>query len=91
MNPNQPMNVSISLDQTKEVECKNCGGIVFKESMLLRKVPALLTGQARDMPMPIPVFRCEDCGDILREFLPPGLNLDNEDDKPQQPSSPILL
>ncbi len=86
MNPQAvPGSANIRLQDTREIKCPTCEGIFFKEVMMLRKAPALLTGQGRDALVPIPIMRCDDCGDIIPETVPPGLDLgrtQSENDSP---------
>lgn len=87
-----PVNINIGLQQTKQVECPSCEGIFFKESTILRRVPAVLTGQKKDGLFPIMVFRCEECGEVLKEFLPPGFSLDEETpENPEPPKSNLII
>lgn len=88
----QQVSMTVTLKQTQEIECPQCGGIFFKQSVLLRKVPALLTGQPKDSLLPIAVFRCEDCGEVVKESLPPGLSLEEEPEAtPEPPKSKLIL
>ena len=65
--------VGISLQQTSGVECANCGGLFFEQHLLLRKIPRVLIGAPTDQIYPIPVFRCSDCSEVLREHFPDGM------------------
>jgi hypothetical protein len=38
--------------------------------MAINKVSKFLTGQDKDTMVPVPVFRCDDCGAIPEEFQP---------------------
>jgi len=71
---NQPIQgPQLTLEQSTGFECANCGGLFFKQSLLIRKWNKFLTGQPQDHIEPIPVFRCDDCGDLLKDFLPRGM------------------
>lgn len=63
-------NVNIGLDQTTSIVCEECGGIFFTEAVHIRKVSGILTGSSKPSYIPIPVFRCSDCGHVNSEFLP---------------------
>jgi len=67
---NKPMNINIRPEDATPVECENCGGQFFKQSVMLRKIAKLLVGTDQDMLVPVPVFRCDDCGYINEEFMP---------------------
>lgn len=70
---NQNPNSTIGLNQTKGVDCANCGGIFFEQPVLVRKISRFLTGTAADQIMFVPVMRCQDCGEVLKEFFPEGM------------------
>lgn len=99
MNPNQmgpqgppQVNINIGLQDTKQIECPSCDGIFFKESTILRRVPAVLTGQKKDGLFPIMVFRCEQCGEVLKEFLPPGFTLEDDSvEESPKPKSNLII
>jgi len=63
-------NINLSLDQTTPVECEQCGGLFFSEAVHIRKASGLLTGTGKSSYIPIPVFRCLECGHVNGEFLP---------------------
>lgn len=70
--------LKISLDQTSEVKCEECGSTTFSNSLMLRKVSGLLTGTGQPSYIPIPVFTCVGCNHINEEFLPREVkNLDS--------------
>lgn len=50
--------------------CKACDGMYFRQVMAINKVSKLLTGADKDTMVPIPVFRCDDCGAVPEEFQP---------------------
>ena len=53
----------IDLRDCKTVLCEKCGGMYFKEVLILKKV-SKLQGAAMDTDVPVPVFRCDDCGNV---------------------------
>jgi uncharacterized Zn finger protein len=63
----------LTLEQSTGFECNSCGGLFFKQSLIIRKWSKFLTGQPQDHIEPVPVFRCDDCGDLLKDFLPKGM------------------
>lgn len=62
--------ISLSLDQTLEVVCNECGHKFFHQAVYLRKASGLLTGTGQPSYIPIPVFACGKCGHVNEEFLP---------------------
>jgi len=71
MDPNQLLAQSIQED------CKNCGGVMFKQSFMFRRISKILVGATQDQLVPIPVFRCDDCGTPIGDMIP-------EDDEQEQ-------
>ncbi len=70
---NQPPQINIPLDKTKELLCKNCGSDIFSEGLLLRTASKFLAGTQQDAVIPIPVFYCLKCNTVIEETLPKGL------------------
>ena len=68
--------MNISLDKTTAVSCI-CGSETFTEGVMLRKASRVITGTAQDALIPIPVFNCSKCGEVLEETLP--LQLKNKE------------
>lgn len=58
----------IDLKQQETVVCEECGNKFFKEVVLIKKVPKLLTGASDDTLVPFPTYMCESCGHINDEF-----------------------
>ncbi len=64
------LNVNIGPNDMQAITCKECNGMYFRQVMAINKVSKLLTGADKDTMVPIPVFRCDDCGFIPEEFQP---------------------
>ena len=64
------LNPKIKSSDMKPIVCANCGGLYFRQVLALNKVSRLLTGEAKDSVIPVPTFRCDDCGYIPEEFRP---------------------
>lgn len=58
----------IDLKEQETVKCENCDGIFFKEVVLIKKVPKLLTGSSNDTLVPFPTYRCDNCGHVNNDF-----------------------
>lgn len=65
-----------TLRDTEAIKCEHCGGEVFEEGVMLRRVPALLTGTGKPGVIPVPVFICSKCGHVNSEFIPADLKND---------------
>ena len=64
------MNLNIGADDMQPIICEECGGMYFRQVMAINKVSKLLTGSDKDTMVPVPVFRCDDCGAIPKDFQP---------------------
>jgi len=75
------LNPKIKPADMKPIVCANCGGLYFRQVLALNKVSKLLTGEAQDSVIPVPTFRCDDCGYIPEEFRPVEQEQTKPDDK----------
>ena len=67
--PNR-MQQKVNLSNSTAIACKECGGKIFVEGTIIRKISKLLTGAPQDMIIPIPIYLCGDCGEVIDELLP---------------------
>lgn len=58
----------IDLKQQETVVCESCGDKFFKEVVLIKKVPKLLTGSSEDTLVPFPTYMCNGCGFVNEDF-----------------------
>lgn len=58
----------INLRDQPTVECDKCQSKYFKEVVILKKVPKLLTGSAEDTIVPFPTYMCNECGNVNKDF-----------------------
>lgn len=63
-------NINVDITQTTAVICDECNGTYFEQAIILRKASGLLTGTGQPSYIPIPVFRCTECGHVNEEFRP---------------------
>ena len=64
---------NISLKETAEVSCTECGSIAFQQAVLMRKVSALISENGKEGFLPIPTFSCAKCGHVNEAFIPSEL------------------
>ena len=64
------MNVDIS--QTTEMKCEKCGNNTFKQTMMLRKMSAIVSPNGQETIIPVGVFACESCNHVNKEFANGG-------------------
>ena len=62
------MQEQIDFSKTSQIKCEACGGSTFKQSLLLRKMSALVAPNGQEMIIPMQVFSCEKCGHVNKEF-----------------------
>lgn len=58
----------IDLRKQETVDCEKCHSKFFKEVVMLKKVPKLLTGSSEDTLVPFPTYMCNDCGHVNIDF-----------------------
>ena len=59
---------TIDMSQTTPVQCEKCENSTFKQTLLIRKVSALVSPNGQEQYVPIAVFACEKCGNVNAEF-----------------------
>ena len=60
---------SVDLTHAKTMECEKCQCKAFKQTMMLKKLSALMSPSGQEAIVPVGVFACEACGHINKEFL----------------------
>jgi hypothetical protein len=65
----QQQQVNIKPEDLQAVMC-SCGGELYLPSFKFKKVNKLLTGSQDDQIIPVEVFVCAACGEVLQELLP---------------------
>ena len=65
---NSQMQESIDFSKTTEIKCEACGSSTFKQTLLLRKMSALVAPGGQETIIPMQVFSCEKCGHVNKEF-----------------------
>jgi hypothetical protein len=63
-------NVNFDLDSTTAVVCESCGGRIFKDVAVLRRVSALVSPTGKEAIVPIATFCCVSCNHLNKEFDP---------------------
>ena len=65
---NGQMQEQIDLSKSSEIKCEACEGSTFKQTLLLRKMSALVAPGGQETIIPMQVFACEKCGHVNKEF-----------------------
>ncbi len=65
-------NAQIKLDYNdlEDLVCEHCESKFFRQVNAFKKISALVSPTGKQQIVPIPVFRCDECGHINKEFLP---------------------
>ena len=63
-------NLNVDFNQTTPVLCEECGSPYFRQTLVIRQVSGILTGQREPSFVPIPVFSCDKCGHVNEAFQP---------------------
>ena len=58
----------IDISKTSAITCESCKNSTFKQSLLLRKLSALVSPNGQETLVPVQVFACEKCGNVNSEF-----------------------
>ena len=69
----QPNKPQIDFSKATEMECQECKGTVFIPANKFLKVSKLVTGTPNDAIVPVELYLCGDCGEIVQELLPEQL------------------
>jgi len=69
---NGQMQEQIDFSKTSQIKCESCENPSFKQTLLLRKMSALVSPDGRETIVPMQVFACEKCGHVNKEFSDVG-------------------
>ena len=70
MDGNRPPGLNIKMSDLTDMCCENCGSKFFRQVSAFKKLSALISPSGKEQVVPVPVFRCDECGHINKEFLP---------------------
>ena len=59
---------TVDVSQTTSVQCEKCENSTFKQTLLIRKMSALVSPSGQETLVPVQVFACEKCGNVNSEF-----------------------
>ena len=60
---------NVDLTHAKTLECEECKCQGFKQTLMLKRLSALVSPTGREVMVPVAVFACEKCSHINQEFL----------------------
>ena len=59
---------NVDLTHATTLQCEECGCKGFKQTLMLKKLSALLSPTGQEALVPVAAFACEACGHINKEF-----------------------
>ena len=62
------MQEQIDMSKTTAIQCEKCENSTFKQTLLIRKMSALVSPNGQETIVPMAVFACEKCGHVNSEF-----------------------
>jgi rubredoxin len=60
----------LNLREMPTIKCEKCDGIYFREVIYLKRVSKILTGSSEDTTVPFPIYKCDVCDHVNKEFNP---------------------
>ena len=62
------MEEQIDISKTTPIKCEECENQTFKQTLLLRRLSALVAPNGQETIVPAAAFACEKCGHVNSEF-----------------------
>ena len=59
---------NVDLSNAKTLECEECKCKGFKQTLMLKKLSALISPNGKESLIPVAVFACEKCNHVNQEF-----------------------
>ncbi len=66
---NGNINTGLTISDLDSISCTECSSESFVQYFQLKKVPALISPNNRETILPVPVFKCMDCGTVCKHVL----------------------
>ena len=67
--PQGQRQMNIDMSQTSEMKCDKCENNTFKQTIMLRKMSAIVSPNGQETIIPMAVFACESCNHVNDEFI----------------------
>ena len=64
----KPQGRQIDPSTMKDIKCENCGCKFFRQVQAFKRVSALVSPTGKEQIIPVPTYRCDECGFINEEF-----------------------
>jgi len=62
--------IKIKPEDLKDIACESCGSKYFRQVNAFKRISALVSPTGKEQIVPVPTFRCDECGFINEEFRP---------------------
>ena len=59
---------NVDLSHAADIVCEECGGKGFRQTMMLKRLSALVSPTGQEAIIPVAAFACDSCGQINKEF-----------------------
>ena len=59
---------NVDLTHAKDIVCDECSNKGFRQTMMLKKLSALVSPNGQEAIIPVMAFACDKCGHINKEF-----------------------
>jgi hypothetical protein len=59
---------NVDLTHAQTMECEKCQCKGFQQTMMLKKLSALISPTGQEAIIPVAAFACQSCGHINKEF-----------------------
>jgi len=66
----QQQQIRINVNDLTDIVCDECGNRFFRQATLIKRLSPLVSPSGKEQLVPMPVFRCDDCGHVNDAFLP---------------------
>jgi len=70
MDRKKGLNMQIKPEDLKDIACEQCGCKYFRQVNAFKRISALVSPTGKEQIVPVPTFRCDECGFINEEFRP---------------------
>ncbi len=71
---------NVDLTHATTLECEECKCKAFKQTLMLKKLSALVSPSGQEAIIPVAAFACETCGNINQEFRDAFVKIRQEGD-----------
>tara|TARA_R110002096_G_scaffold82731_1_gene192386 strand:+ start:1850 stop:2113 length:264 start_codon:yes stop_codon:yes gene_type:complete len=62
--------INIKPEDLKDLSCESCTSKYFRQVTAFKRLSALVSPTGKEQIVPVPTFKCDECGFINEEFRP---------------------